>query len=810
MSEMPPGLAAELETLQRKHAQYPEGRYFVPLANARRKAGDLHKAETLLREGMEIHPEYLSAYIVLGRCLEDRGDAAEAEEQFRRVLSRDPQNLVALQHLGEIAARDGRREDAARWYHELIGADPMNDGARARLAELEAEEPEAVSSETPEEDQRWEGEGGLAREVRDDEELGAGEDAGELSDRLPAELDPEEPLIGAADRDGSPTDEAEARVPSSADDAGEVEDEVHAGVEEPEEGDSEVELGNGGPSDEDRDDEAPFEPVGREEEPGPAETDREASWGAPLEVEDDAGEAEDESHARVEGPEERELEVELGNGGPSDEDRDDEARFEPVGREEEPGPAETDREASWGAPLEVEYDASEAKDEVHTGVEGPEERDSEEELGNGGPSEEDRVDEAPFEPVGREEEPGPAETDREAPWGAPLEVEDDAVGMGPADSDSTLHDDDEVEVGVVTETIATIYARQGLYDRAAAVYRKLLKERGDEPHLRERLAEVERAMADQDRPESEASSAESEESDASYAPVEEFSGDEGGAGRDEGRYAVADYSPSAPTPAEERGVTPPEESDADLWASEEPETELAEEAGYVGAEDFAPAVVGGGDRDAEREPTGEEDSAESLPIGSYLRRLLAWTPPPHPEEDGAEESADEGGQDSAGPTRPAGAESGYAEAGVEAEEGATGDATAMEGAPDSFTTEDLVEGLPDPASESAQEDVDPEGEVPSDEEELWLAPPPEEETGREPSGSHTPEGGHSVETFAERSDTGLEEVVSPSEGEAVGEEPEGAGSGPGEETKKETKEETKEETDDDLQSFQAWLKSLKR
>ncbi len=672
MSEMPPGLAAELETLQRKHAQYPEGRYFVPLANARRKAGDLHKAETLLREGMEIHPEYLSAYIVLGRCLEDRGDAAEAEEQFRRVLSRDPQNLVALQHLGEIAARDGRREDAARWYHELIGADPMNDGARARLAELEAEEPEAVSSETPEEDQRWEGEGGLAREVRDDEEPGAGEDAGELSDRLPAELDPEEPLIGAADRDGSPTDEAEARVPSSADDAGEVEDEVHAGVEEPEEGDSEVELGNGGPSDEGRDDEAPFEPVGREEEPGPAETDREASWGAPL------------------------------------------------------------------------------------------------------------------------------------------EVEDDAVGMGPADSDSTLHDDDEVEVGVVTETIATIYARQGLYDRAAAVYRKLLKERGDEPHLRERLAEVERAMADQDRPESEASSAESEESDASYAPVEEFSGDEGGAGRDEGRYAVADYSPSAPTPAEERGVTPPEESDADLWASEEPETELAEEAGYVGAEDFAPAVVGGGDRDAEREPTGEEDSAESLPIGSYLRRLLAWTPPPHPEEDGAEESADEGGQDSAGPMRPAGAESGYAEAGVEAEEGATGDATAMEGAPDSFTTEDLVEGLPDPASESAQEDVDPEGEVPSDEEELWLAPPPEEETGREPSGSHTPEGGHSVETFAERSDTGLEEVVSPSEGEAVGEEPEGAGSGPGEETKKETKEETKEETDDDLQSFQAWLKSLKR
>jgi len=162
MSEISPGLATELETLQRKHAEYPEGRYFVPLANARRKAGDLDRAEALLRDGLEIHPDYLSAHIVLGRCLEDRGNGREAEEQFQRVLSRDPQNLVALKHLGEIAARDGRRDDAARWYRELIGADPMNDGARARLTELEAGEPQGVMAETEDEDQRWEGEGGLA------------------------------------------------------------------------------------------------------------------------------------------------------------------------------------------------------------------------------------------------------------------------------------------------------------------------------------------------------------------------------------------------------------------------------------------------------------------------------------------------------------------------------------------------------------------------------------------------------------------------------------------------------------------------
>jgi len=442
-------------------------------------------------------------------------------------------------------------------------------------------------------------------------------------------------------------------------------------------------------------------------------------------------------------------------------------------------------------------------------VKEPEEREPE----NGGLSEEDRGDDAPFEPVGSEEEPVPADTDREEPWAAPLEVEDDAVGMGSADSDPIRHEE-EVEVGVVTETIASIYARQGLYDRAAAVYRKLLEERGDEPHLRERLAEVERAMADRDRPEAEASRAGAAEADASPAPEEEFSGDGGGAGRDEGRYAFADESPGAPTPEEEPGATAPEESDADLWAAEEQgteeqETELAEAAGYVGAEDFAPAVVGGG-REGEREPAGEEGAAESLPIGSYLRGLLAWAPPPHPDEDEAEDSAAGGDQDSAGFARPAGAESEFEseEDHVETEEVASREAAAVEEAADAFSTEDLVEGLPDPdsASGAAREDADREGASPSDEEELWLAPPPEEEIAPEPSGSHTAEGGHSVETLAEQGDTEHEEVISPIEGEAAGEEPEDAASGADEEAR----EEREERTDDDLQSFQAWLKSLKR
>ena len=136
MAESPSELHAEIEKLERKHAEHPEGRYFVPLANAYRKLGDLENAETLLREGLRRHPDYLSAHIVLGRCLADRSATRDAGEEFRYVLSLDPQNLIALRTLGELAVADGQTAEAERWYDELLAVDPMNEEARRALESI--------------------------------------------------------------------------------------------------------------------------------------------------------------------------------------------------------------------------------------------------------------------------------------------------------------------------------------------------------------------------------------------------------------------------------------------------------------------------------------------------------------------------------------------------------------------------------------------------------------------------------------------------------------------------------------------------
>jgi len=158
MAEYPAQLRAEIEKYERKHEENPEGRNFVPLANAYRKAGELELAEGLLRDGIQRHTDYLSAHIVLGRVLADRGEAAEAAAEFRHVLSVDPQNLIALRTMGELAVGEGRADEAGYWYRELLVVDPMNDEARAALADLESEP--AGADEFEGDVEWWQGERG--------------------------------------------------------------------------------------------------------------------------------------------------------------------------------------------------------------------------------------------------------------------------------------------------------------------------------------------------------------------------------------------------------------------------------------------------------------------------------------------------------------------------------------------------------------------------------------------------------------------------------------------------------------------------
>ena len=56
---------SEIEKLEARYAENPDGRYFAPLADAYRKAGRVDEAITVVTSGLNQHPDYLSAHIVL-------------------------------------------------------------------------------------------------------------------------------------------------------------------------------------------------------------------------------------------------------------------------------------------------------------------------------------------------------------------------------------------------------------------------------------------------------------------------------------------------------------------------------------------------------------------------------------------------------------------------------------------------------------------------------------------------------------------------------------------------------------------------
>ncbi|MGN6391408.1 MAG: tetratricopeptide repeat protein [Gemmatimonadales bacterium] len=142
---------SEIEKLERRYAENPQGLTFAPLAEVHRKNGDVTRALELLRPGLTLHPDYIPASIVLGRCHLDLGELPDAETAFTHVLSLDSENVIALKALADIAERQFRFDDAERWLRTLLAIDRSNDEAREQLGRVESSHRQAAtaSSATP-------------------------------------------------------------------------------------------------------------------------------------------------------------------------------------------------------------------------------------------------------------------------------------------------------------------------------------------------------------------------------------------------------------------------------------------------------------------------------------------------------------------------------------------------------------------------------------------------------------------------------------------------------------------------------------
>ena len=126
----------KIDDLKKKFDENPR-RYFAPLANEYRKAGQIDQAIAICREYLPQQPGHMSGHIVFGQALFEAKQMDEAKTVFETALSLDPENLIALKHLGDITLGTGDMEAAKGWYKRVLDADPRNEEAQAQMKRLD-------------------------------------------------------------------------------------------------------------------------------------------------------------------------------------------------------------------------------------------------------------------------------------------------------------------------------------------------------------------------------------------------------------------------------------------------------------------------------------------------------------------------------------------------------------------------------------------------------------------------------------------------------------------------------------------------
>ncbi|MEO8216581.1 MAG: tetratricopeptide repeat protein [Acidobacteriota bacterium] len=129
----------KIEELRARLDLEPNSRLFFPLAEELRKVGRYDEAERVLRDGIDTHPAYLSAWVSLGRVLAHLGRHPMAVESFKRALKLDPENVVAARLMAESCLAMGDKLEAIKKFKLVHALLPSDQSIEAKVEELERE-----------------------------------------------------------------------------------------------------------------------------------------------------------------------------------------------------------------------------------------------------------------------------------------------------------------------------------------------------------------------------------------------------------------------------------------------------------------------------------------------------------------------------------------------------------------------------------------------------------------------------------------------------------------------------------------------
>jgi len=139
MPEKTIATSPRISDLTRRLQKEPGSRLVFDLAREHHAIGNLEEAEKLCRDGLQKHPGYHSARVLLGRVLIDMQRFPAARPELERVVKQAPDNLLARRLLADALAGDHDPLGALETLKGLLLLKPGDDETEKRISQLEAE-----------------------------------------------------------------------------------------------------------------------------------------------------------------------------------------------------------------------------------------------------------------------------------------------------------------------------------------------------------------------------------------------------------------------------------------------------------------------------------------------------------------------------------------------------------------------------------------------------------------------------------------------------------------------------------------------
>jgi len=129
-------------------ADNPNSTIFAALAEAYRKKGDLERASLICKKGLEIHPDYGPAHLVMSKINLDRKFYDEAEKELDIAAQLDGRTRAVEVILSEILVKKGKYQEAENILSKLISSEPRNESLKMLLGSIRRTSP--VKTNPPE------------------------------------------------------------------------------------------------------------------------------------------------------------------------------------------------------------------------------------------------------------------------------------------------------------------------------------------------------------------------------------------------------------------------------------------------------------------------------------------------------------------------------------------------------------------------------------------------------------------------------------------------------------------------------------